>query len=340
LATNSTIDNVAQLAGVSIKTVSRVINKEPNVRDVTRDKVLAAIEKLSYRPSPSARSLAGNRSYLIGLVYDNPSAAYIMDLQSGVMSVCQEEGFNLLIHRCEYQRVDLTESLIQLVRHSHLDGLILTPPVSDMTETVQSLSKAGIRIVNIAPLDQGNTYDWVSHNESQAAFEMTQHLIELNHHKIGFIVAHPDHGSALRRHEGYRAALKKSGIKYQKKWVQQGDFSFESGEEAGRKLLALKDRPSAIFASNDYMAAGVMKAAYQLNLKVPQDVSIAGFDDAPVSRQIWPSLTTVKQPVEKMSNQAAKILISNIRQANERQASNLFSSQLIIRESTAPLIES
>ena len=329
-----TIQTVADKAGVSIKTVSRVLNKESAVRDSTREKVRAIIAELGYKPSPAARALASNSSKIIGLIYDNLSSAYVMAVQTGVLKACTDNGYTLVIHPCNNKSENLSQELISLVQKSRLDGLVLTPPITDREELVTELYDRKINLVNIAPGREDSNRDSVSNNDAEISYELIQYLIEQGHTKIGFISGDPDHGAAYKRLNGYKKALKIAGIKYNPSLVYQGDFSFESGERAGHSLLNLENRPTAIFASNDYMAAGVLKVAHSLNLHVPNDVSLVGFDDAPVSRQIWPSLTTIKQPVVAMAEAATKLLINRISDPTKQATAITLDSKLLLREST------
>jgi len=331
----ATIWDVANKAGVSIKTVSRVVNKEANVRPQMRDRVDAAITQLGYRPNNSARSLAGNRSYMLGLLYDNPSAAYILDIQEGVLSACEHEGFNLLIHPCDYESPKLLTEVSDLLEKSRIDGLVLSPPLSDVTPLLELLRKQHAHYVRIAPKVLKHASPSVHLNEREAAKQMTQHLISLGHTRIAFIVGHPDHGASVDRLAGHKLAMQEAGNRVSPGSIVQGDFSFESGEACARKLLQRKRRPTAIFASNDYMAAGVMKVAQQLRISVPADLSIAGYDDAPVSRQIWPSLTTVKQPAQELASEATSLLIQHIRGVPGESADVHLDCTLVIRDSTS-----
>lgn len=332
----ATIDNVAQLAGVSIKTVSRVVNKEPNVRPATRDKVLEAITQLDYRPNLSARSLAGNRSYVLGLLYDNPSANYVIDLQNGVLSTSRAEGYDLLIYPCDYKHPDIAHEISNLVRQTRVDGVILTPPLADI-ETVLELFKASnTPFVRISPTLNKSICPYVETNDREAAYDMTCELIAQGHKRIGFIKGHPDHLAVTHRYEGYIAALEENRIELDQSLVAQGFNSFESGEEAGRELLAQTPRPTAIFAANDDMAAGVMMVAHQMGLAIPEQLSVAGFDDTPVAHQIWPSLTTVRQPIQAMAKKATELLLKQLRGKDVKLPASMLSSNLIRRDSTGP----
>ncbi|GAP75040.1 MULTISPECIES: LacI family DNA-binding transcriptional regulator [Pseudoalteromonas] len=338
-----TINSVASYAGVSKKTVSRVLNNEPNVSDATREKVLKAFKELDYTPNPIARGLARNRSFIIGCLYDNPSKSYITRLQSGALAACHEHGFNLLIHPCELRAEALLENIEQLLQTSRLDGLVLTPPFSDHAELVAFLRKKGVPFARVASVKLDDDSISVRSNDEQGAFEITELLINMGHKDIAFIKGHPDHSATEQRFNGYRRALKQHGIEYQERLVEEGNFSYHSGADSARTILHLNPRPTAVFASNDYMAAAALKLATQMNLKVPDDISIAGFDNAPIARHIWPGLTTIAQPVEEMTRLAVDHLIEQINHATDEQQEGeqrqplqlTLEAELITRESTA-----
>ncbi len=330
----ATIDNVAALAGVSIKTVSRVVNKEPNVRQATRDKVLKAIDELDYRPNLSARSLAGNRSYVIGLLYDNPSANYVIDVQDGVLSTCRSQDYDVLIHPCNHQDPDIGREIRDLLRQTRIDGVILTPPLSDVVPILDVLKERQLPFVRIAPTFDKAVSPYVETNDAEAAYDMTCELIALGHERIGFVAGHPDHRAVSYRFEGYRAALVENDIPLDEALVAQGYNSFESGEEAGKVLLSLDVRPTAIFAANDDMAAGVMMVAHQQGLSIPDELSVVGFDDTPVAHQIWPSLTTVRQPIKAMAQKATDLLLKQLKGKEVQLPASMLSSSLIRRDST------
>ena len=332
-----TINVVADYAGVSKKTVSRVLNDEPNVSDKTKEKVRAAFAALAYKPSPQARGLASNQSFLIGLIYNNPSKSYISDIQTGALSICNKEGYHLLIHPTDHESEDLVNNLRNVLTQSQLDGLVLTPPLSDVEELLDMLEEIAIPYVRIAPTRKHSISPCVINNDEQAAFDMTQYLISLGHSLIGFIKGHPTHNVSKQRFLGYKRGLESNGICYDERYVEEGLFDFFSGERCARKLLALETRPTAIFASNDYMAAGVLKVASQKNIAVPHELSITGFDNAPLSRYIWPSLTTVQQPIEEMACTALKLLIRTIRKEALENRMIQLENRLIIRESSAPV---
>ncbi|TGE76654.1 transcriptional regulator [Pseudoalteromonas sp. KS88] len=330
-----TINSVASYAGVSKKTVSRVLNNEPNVSDATREKVLKVFKELDYTPNPIARGLAQNRSFIIGCIYDNPSKSYITRVQTGALAACQENNYNLLIHPCDMRGDALISNIEQLLQSSRLDGLVLTPPFSDFKELVDFLKTKKVPYARVASAVLDDESISVRSNDEQGAFEITEHLISLGHKSIAFIKGHPDHSATEQRFKGYLRALDTHGVEFNEGLVEEGNFSYHSGVDSARSILDLTPRPTAVFASNDYMAAAVLKLATQRQLTVPDDISIAGFDNAPIARHIWPGLTTIAQPVEDMTKQAVTKLIESIAQPEEKPYQVTLEARLITRESTA-----
>lgn len=333
--TRKTIHDVAKAAGVAIKTVSRVLNDEPNVRPETRARVLAAAEMLHFQPSLSARSLAGRRSYLIGLIYENPSANYLVDLQHGAMARCRQEKFRLFVHQCGGRDEELTRDVLGLIDQTHVDGLIISPPLSESLHLIAALDERKLPFVRIAPEDISHPSPYVDMDDAGAAREMTTHLVELGHRRIAFIVGHPNHHASNLRLRGYREALEQHGIPQDPALVKQGYFVFESGLEAARELLTIPNPPSAVFASNDDMAAGVLLAAHELAIPVPQRLSVAGFDDTYIARIIWPRLTTIHQPTYDLAFSAADLLLQSLKNGAAARTARL-PYKLVRRESTAP----
>jgi LacI family transcriptional regulator len=330
-----TINSVASHAGVSKKTVSRVLNNEPNVSAATREKVLNTFKELNYTPNPIARGLAQNRSFIIACIYDNPSKSYITRVQTGALAACQENKYNLLIHPCDLRGEALINNIEQLLRTSRPDGIVLTPPFSDFSQVVDFLKSKNIPYARVASATLEDDSICVRSNDEQGAFEITQLLIELGHNAIAFIKGHPDHSATEQRFKGYLRALDSNNIDFKEELVEEGNFSYHSGVDSARSILDLSPRPTAVFASNDYMAAAVLKLASQRKLRVPDDISIAGFDNAPIARHIWPGLTTIAQPVEEMTKQAVQQLISHIAQPQEVPFQVTLEARLITRESTA-----
>lgn len=343
-----TIYDVAAKAGVSIKTVSRVMNKEPNVRPAMRDRVLQAAGELGYSPNLSARSLAGSRSFVIAVFVDaaltldhwqsERGADYLSRIQLGATLVCRDAGYHLLIELVDNDGPNVRQDVAAFLAALKPDGVILTPPSSDNLGVLETLDKAGTPYVRVGPERAEGLGPRVHMDDVAAAREMTQHLADLGHKRIGFIIGEPRYGASQARREGYLEAMKARGLPVADSWVRQGDFTFQSGLEQAKALLALPDRPTAIFASNDDMALGCVAAIAEAGLMTPGDVSVAGFDDSPSSRFSRPQLTTVRQPVAEMSSMAAKLLIAQARNSDgtKRPVDELLPFELIHRASTAP----
>jgi LacI family transcriptional regulator len=311
--TRKTIDDVAALAGVSIKTVSRVLNDEPSVRPGTRGRVEEAMAALNYQPSLHARGLAGRRSNLIGLVYENPSANYVFDVQSGAMTRCREGKLRLFIQSCNGLGDRLLDEVLAMIEQTHVDGLVVTPPLSANRALIGLLERQGLPFVRIGPDEEDFDSPAVVVDDEAAAAAMTAYLLDLGHERIGFIAGHPEHRSSDLRMQGYRRAFEARGGSAPEDLIEQGCNTAASGREAALLLLRRADRPTAIFASNDDMAAGVVLAAHELGLDVPADLSVAGYDDTELARIVWPALTTIHQPTYTMSHAATGLLIDLIR---------------------------
>ncbi len=332
-APTTTIYDVARVAEVSIKTVSRVLNGEPNVRPETRQRVIESAAALRYRPSLSARSLAGARSYLLGLLFDNPSPAYVADVQTGLTARCREAGYHLVVEPVSCDSPDVAGVVEALTGALRMDGLVLSPPVSDSSSVLDVLDRIAMPYVRIAPwldVDRGAR---VEMDDRRAAYEMTGHLLQLGHRDIGFIRGHPGHGASRRRFEGYAQALAAQGVACKPDWAPQGDFSSASGVDCAQLLLERTDRPTAIFASNDDMALGVMMVAARMGVSVPDQLSVAGFDDSAAAKIVWPPLTTVRQPVVDMAYAAADLLLSRDADSGRPRA-RLLDFDLVVRKST------
>jgi LacI family transcriptional regulator len=334
----ATITDVAKHAGVSMKTVSRVLNNEPNVAQKTREKVMEVAKELRYSPNLAAKGLASSKSYLLALIYDNPSAHYISNVQSGAIEACRQFGYHLVpepIPRMEEGAIgQRAEAIRSLIHKLPVDGVILTPPLSDSENVIKTLQGLEIPYVLIAPSNVAPQTNTVKMNDVQAAREMTEHLIAQGHKSIGFVKGHVDHSATALRYQGFRDAMADAHLPVHDHEVKQGDFSFMSGVEAGEALLASnEERPTAIFASNDDMAAGVVSAASKLGIDVPNSLSVCGFDDTPLAKILSPQLTTVQQPIFEMGYQAACVLIDPEKKDAD-PASYHLDFKLIARDST------
>lgn len=307
----TTITDVAKQAGVSMKTVSRVLNGEPNVSAKTKEKVLTAAKALKYSPNLAARGLASSKSYLIALLYDIPSPGYVTNIQKGASMACREHGYHLVVEPMDVEDGKLVQDVEMLLRRLPVDGVILTPPLCDNGRIITVLNHLKIPYVPVAPSSSHGEIPIVCMDDVKAADEITTYLIDLGHTDIGFIKGHHRHSASALRFEGFRNAMRRKDVRINPDWIETGEFTFESGLEAAKNLLGRSPRPTAIFASNDEMAAGVMSAAAQMGIAIPSELSICGFDDVPLASIVSPQLTTIRQPVKEMGYTAAKLLLTD-----------------------------
>jgi LacI family transcriptional regulator len=337
-----TIFDVAKVAGVSIKTVSRVVNHEPNVRNTTRTRVEEAIAVLNYRPDQSARNLASRRSHLIGLIYDDPSVydmpsgGYILDMQQGALKACRSTFSELLIYPCNFREKKVGVKLKALIEETRPAGMIVAAPLSNMPKIVRAIEATGTPCVRLSPGNDSGKKLTVSTNDREVSAEMTRYLAGLGHKRIAFITGDPDHKAVTNRFLGYQDGLKESGLEFSESLVAAGDNSFGSGEACAEKLLKRKRRPTAIFAANDDMAAGVLRVANRLGIDIPAQLSLSGFDDIALARQVEPALTTIRQPLVRMAEQAALMLTKGNGNDKDLQDAQVIPAAMKIRESTGP----
>lgn len=336
----TTITDVAKHAGVSIKTISRVMNNETSVSQATREKVQASVKALNYQPNLAARNLAGTKSFSIAYVYDNPNAYYIIDMQEGILSACRQQGFELLINPCDSSKENIAEEVINKIKHARIAGLVLTPPFSEMPEFVKRIIALDVKVVRIMSGDiaPDNLTPCVMVNDRGAAQTVTQHLIDLGHKKIGFIAGGADHMSTIERYKGYKKALEVNDIVLNDKFVIEGEYSFDSGVKGAKKLMSealpVNERPTAIFSCNDEIAAGALFAARLMNIAIPEQLSITGFENSPFSRQTWPKLTTADQPNRQIAENATNLLIGQMRKQPNKNIITQYVPQLVVRGST------
>ena len=310
MSERANIRDVAARAGVAVKTVSRVLNGHPYVSADTKARVDEAMKALDFRPSIAARILSGAKSGQVALIYDNHSPYYMFQIQTGCWEVCKQKGIRLLAQPVDVADPDVGEQVRGLVSETHVDGIILSSPVTDCDPVLRALETMNIPFVRISPGTNHALTSSVYMDDAQAADDMTTHIINLGHRRIGFIKGHPNHMGSMNRLAGYCRALDRVGIAYDPELVCEGEFDFESGVCAANHLLDLAQRPSAIFASNDDMAAGVLAVAHDRNIDLPGALSVAGFDDTTLARTVWPPLTTIHQPMAELARTAAELLIA------------------------------
>jgi LacI family transcriptional regulator len=310
----ATIKDVAREAGVSAMTVSRVINGKTNVRPATAEKIEQAIKKVNYRPNVGARLLSGKRTYQFLMLYNNPNVAWMGELLIGLMNSCRKIGYHLAIEGVgdfegQAEKPDMNpEEIVKLIDASRIDGIILPPPICFDQTVLDVINEQGIPCVRIAGTPQGDIKLRVSIDNYAAAYDITNHLINLGHENIAIIKGPELFVASALRYEGFAGAMNEHGLTIHESNITTGDFDVQSGYLCTRKLLRQKTRPSAIFASNDEMAAGALSAAQEMKISVPERLSVAGFDDAPIAHSVWPKLTTVRQPLRAMGEKAVELL--------------------------------
>ena len=330
-----TINDVARIAGVSKKTVSRVINRSTLLNDETRRRVEEVIAELSYTPNPQARALALRRNFLIGLVHDNPNAQTVMNVQQGLLEALAGTEFELVVRPVKRGSPTILDDLRHFLERQRPYGIMLLPPISENDQLAALCRDLGVRYVRMgsAPLDAPE--HMVASNDREAVRGAVAYLIAQGHRRIGLIAGPHGFRSAAERRAGFEEALEKAGIVQPRSLIAEGNYTFATGMVAAERLLDMVPRPTAIFSSNDEMGAGVIHAARQRGLEVPADLSVIGFDDTPVATHIWPPMTTVRWPIATMAHSAALKLIAEPEDERVEEPC-LFLSTLIRRGSVGP----
>ena len=335
----TTIKDVAARAGLSVMTVSRVLNGERHVSALAREKVQAAIEALGYRRNVFARGLPGARSFLICMLIPESIPDYVAEFQQGAVEKCRSAGYHLVVQPFDSRTGMAAQAVAAAVASLRPDGFLLLPPVSDDLAALDMLDKAGVPYGRLAPSVAPERGACVAIDEVEAARAMTAALLDLGHRRIGFIGGPPNHGASAWRLEGYRRAMAERGLTPEPGLLQDGDFMFEGGEAAGARLLDLTPPPSAIFAGNDDMALGVMAVAQRRGVSLPRDLSVVGFDGGESADLVWPQLTTVRQPVREMAATAAEAVIAMVETGERGASSQRLDFTLLMRASSAPRAE-
>lgn len=329
-----TIGDVARRAGVSRKTVSRVINHEENVSRALRERVKRVIDTLNYVPDRQARSLRSGRSYHIGFAYETPSSYYVISLVEGIRRVCKERGYELILHETDAQGSRQVLGVLEFVERERLDGLLMMPPMTDNEQLLAALDQDETHYIRIAPgFPISGNLD-VSITEHEAGRSMVEYLLQLGHRHIAYISGHPDHRAMAERLVGLEAGIDEFDDAIELV-VRRGLNTFESGLTAAKEILDLSPRPTAVFAANDDMAAGVLFEAQERGLRVPEDLSVAGFDDTILAARIWPGLTTIHQPIHGLGERAASNLLDQVA-GNPVSHDGPLETTLIVRRSTGP----
>jgi LacI family transcriptional regulator len=333
-STRPTIFDVARVAGVSYSTVSRVVNGHPHIRVSTRQRVQQAMADLGYVAHVSARTLASGRSQIVGLLAQELESPFFLGVIKGVDQQVSVAGYDFLLCTTHDRREKEAEYVARL-SHGMVDGLLVILP-RGLPDYVEMLRDARFPFVLIDYDDEAPGCDVVNAANRSGALAAISHLVSLGHCRIGFITGTPNVGSTFQRLEGYKDALQAAGIPFAPELVVQGDFLEPRGFDATRELLSLADRPTAIFASSDAAAFGVLRAARDAGLRVPADLSVIGFDDIPEASYVDPALTTVLQPLREMGRTAVRRLMDMLAEPDSPPQRIVLATQLIVRGSTGP----
>jgi LacI family transcriptional regulator len=328
---HATIIDVAREVGVSYTTVSRVLNNKGNVKPETRERVLAAMTRLGYVVDQRARSLAGGRSQLIGLLVHDMGTSYIGEIIRGIDAELASAQYDLLLYTTHRRKVKESAYVITLTR-GIADGLLLVLP-RDPGAYLETLRQHRFPHVLIDHRGGDEEAPAVAAANWQGAYKATEYLIELGHRRIGFITGAMDQICARDRLEGYKAALAHQGITFDPELVREGDFFQPLGYAGASALLELPHPPTAFFASNDASAFGVMEAVREHGMRIPDDISVVGFDDIPQAAHVHPPLTTVRQPLEEMGRTATRMLLERISDPQCPSERVELPTELVLRQS-------
>ncbi|MBI5928768.1 MAG: LacI family DNA-binding transcriptional regulator [Chloroflexi bacterium] len=329
-----TIYDIAKEAGVSYSTVSRTLSGFEFVKESTREKVLAAANKLGYVPNQQARSLAGGPSNLIGVLVPTLANDYITQIIHGIDDELTKSSYNLILYTTNrHQGKEATYAAA--IMNGAADALLLVAPlISDPYLDV--LREQNFPYVLIDQADQSDQSTAVNTNNQKGAYEATQYLIQLGHRRIGFIAGLPQLNSAIERLAGYKKALADYGLSFHETYVAQGRFTSSYGYTAAKQLLNLATPPTAIFAANDLSAMAAMEAIREHGLRIPDDISLVGFDDVPQASIGYPKLTTIRQPLHQMGQDGARLILERLANPSVEVRRITLETELIIRDSCAP----
>lgn len=329
-----TIVDVAKEAGVSYSTVSRVVNNKSYVKPETRARVVKAMTRLGYQANLQARSLAGGSSNVIGLLVTELTTQYMGEIVSGIEEVLTSNQYELMLYTTHRKKAK-ESAFVNMMARGLADGLLIVLP-REPEAYLLSLRQRNFPYVLIDQFGIDDTDLSVTATNRDGGYEATKHLISLGHRRIGMITGWMDMISAVHRLEGYRSALADHEIAYDERLIYVGDFTQTSGYLGANTLLDLADPPTAVFASNDMGALGVMDAVRDRGMKVATDISIVGFDDVPIASAVTPPLTTIRQPLSEMGLRATQMLVDLIQEPEKPQCGIVLPTTLIIRGSTAP----
>lgn len=330
---NTTIYDVAREAGVSMATVSRVVNGNPNVKPTTRKKVLDAIEKLGYRPNAVARGLASKRTTTVGVIIPDISSIFFAELARGIEDIATMYKYNIILCNSD-QNKDKEIHLINTLLEKQVDGMIFMG--GEITEDhVEQFKRSPVPIVLSATVDPKKEFPSVNINYQQAAYDAVNFLIESGHTKIGMLTGPlEDPINGYQKYSGYRKALEDATISYCEDYVVLGDYTYDSGIEAMEKFLKIADRPTAIFAGTDEMALGIIHGAQDQGLNVPLDIEVIGFDNTRLAAMVRPTLTSVVQPMYDIGAVSMRLLTKYMNKEEVSEQVVLLPHRIEFRNST------
>ncbi|MBM9603102.1 LacI family DNA-binding transcriptional regulator [Desulfopila inferna] len=328
----STMIDVAKLAGVSTATVSRFINSPDTVREATQKKITRAMKTCNYKYNALARGFATKKSNTIGLIIPTISNPVFADSTQGIQDFADKRKMQVILGN-SYYKYDQEEKLVKILRERQVDGLIITT-TNLKGDVLKTLLDENFPFVLLFSTVKGGPISAVGVDNYRGGYLATEHLITLGHKRIGMLAgSFAITDRSYHRWHGYRQCLNNYGISYDKKLLAQTEYSLAGGRDSVKKLLALKTPPTAVFCSNDYLALGAMKGAREMGLRLPDDLSIVGFDDMQTASYLIPALTTIRQSAYKMGESAAELLFQRM-ESPGKPVQRMLESSLIIREST------
>jgi LacI family transcriptional regulator len=330
-----TMSDVAREAGVSLMTVSRVINEKGEISPETRVRVQSVIEKLRYRPSGIARSLAGGQTYTIGLIVPDIANPYFSGIAHGVASVANTEGFGLLLCDCE-EDTSLELTMLDVLEEKRVDGVIIAAPRTSTDKLLPVLTRhPNVVVVNrlFEEAKGANARGYVMNNDKTGGYLVTRHLAERGHRMIGFLAGPSSSYGSMRRMIGYRAAFEEYGLEFNSQIVRYCVPTVEGGRESTNQLIQEYPEITALFCFNDLVAIGALQSCEQLGRKVPDDLAIIGYDDIPMASWVTPALTTCKVKFEEMGKASMQLLIDHIEDCADDCNNLVLEPQLVIRNS-------
>ena len=328
-----TIKDIAQEVGVSPSTVSRALRGSPLISTATKERVRAVAERLGYEPNELARALVKGASGAVGLLVPDITNPFFADIARGVGEVAHAAGYGVILCNT-IGSIDREGSYISLLRRKQVDGLVLATATLNDPST-RRLSKTETPFILVSRICRGVDTSYVIGDDRVGARLAMEHLIELGHRRIGFIGGPSNVQSSRDRRSTYRKVLRQHGLSADDAWVCYADFTQAAGREAGKRILSLENRPTAIFAANDVTALGVLEAADELGLSVPEDLSLVGYDNIPYASLPRIQLTTVSQPTFKMGEIATEWLLSVLSDEDTPPLYRVLEPHLVVRSTTA-----